>query len=336
MPYMKPPEFLATTRAGNLLSAYIFAGDESYLVEEAMDTLDKAVDAGSLNREVFFGNETPAAEIMLAAQTLPFLSQKRMIIVKDAHRMKAAEAAKLAEFIKAPADSYCLVLLWQEKLRREDKSAALFSAVDKHGAIVEFRTLYDRELPAWVMQRIKSHGKKISPEAVQYLISESGAGLLDLENEIEKLVLFCGKAEAITLKDVESSSGHTRLVNLNQLSEALEGKKTGNALAVVEQLLNEGEVPLRILATMHRTIRRLLTARCMMDEEKYSADDIKKELRLHPYFDRSFFSHLARYSTADLKKAMQALLAADIELKSSAKPERYVFEEFIFSLAGMK
>lgn len=333
---MKPPEFLATTRAGNLLSAYIFAGDESYLVEEAMDTLDKAVDAGSLNREVFFGNETPAAEIMLAAQTLPFLSQKRMIIVKDAHRMKAAEAAKLAEFIKAPADSYCLVLLWQEKLRREDKSAALFSAVDKHGAIVEFRTLYDRELPAWVMQRIKSHGKKISPEAVQYLISESGAGLLDLENEIEKLVLFCGKAEAITLKDVESSSGHTRLVNLNQLSEALEGKKTGNALAVVEQLLNEGEVPLRILATTHRTIRRLLTARCMMDEEKYSADDIKKELRLHPYFDRSFFSHLARYSTADLKKAMQALLAADIELKSSAKPERYVFEEFIFSLAGMK
>ncbi len=332
MPYLKPAQLQTEWKTKKFQPVYIFAGEETFLLEESLRQLVRHVAADSLNFETFFGGDLSIDDVILAQQTLPFMADRRLIIVKDAHKIKNAETEKLAECLKAPASSSCLVLLWAEKMRKETKNSDLFSVAEKTGAVVEFRALYDRELPAWIAQKVTACGKRIAPNAIECLIHESGPGLLDLSNEIEKLSLFVGDATQITPEDVETVSGHTRLANLNQLAETVEAKKTHEALRILEDLLVEGEIPLRILATLYRCMRRLLIAASLQHEKGYSIEEVRSELRLHPYFDKSFFINLSRYRLNALTKNIELLMKADLELKSSSRPEHFVFEELLFAL----
>jgi DNA polymerase-3 subunit delta len=272
-------------------------------------------------------------DILNAVQTLPFLSDRRLVIVKDTHKYRAPDLQKLAEFLKNPVLTSCIVLLWPERIGREEKSKSIFTTAEKSGTVVEFRLPYENELPQWVIEKMKEKGKAIEREAVQYLVQESGSNLLDLSNEIEKLALFAGGKTTVTLADVEQMSGHTRLANLNGLSEAVEQRDVLGALRITEALLSEGEVPLRILATVQRALRRMLVAKSLLEEKKKSCQEIWQELRLRKYFDRNFFTYLSRYTQKELELAMEKLVTADASLKSSSRPEQMLFEELLLSLA---
>lgn len=334
MPYIKPQELYAQWRARTYKPVYLFAGEETYLQEEAWQALEKKLGVDSLNAEIFYASESTINAVSLAAQTLPFMSERRLLIVKDAHRLKAADQEKLAEFLKIPVTTTCLVLLWADKVRKDSRRNKLFAAIEKAGDVVDFRALYDSELPAWVLQKVKENAKTIRSEAVQCLVQESGSNLLDLSNEIEKLLLFTGARSEITLDDVETLSGHTRLANLNHLSDAVESRRVSQALQIIEDLLREGEIPLKILATIQRVVRRLLTAK-YLEERKSSHQEIRQELFLNPYFDRNFFIHLARYSVKELEAALEKVRDADAELKSSSRPEQMIFEELLLCLNGI-
>ncbi|MHB9154409.1 MAG: DNA polymerase III subunit delta [Endomicrobiales bacterium] len=334
MAFIKPSEVYLQWRASVYKPVYLLAGEETYMQEEAWQYLEKKLGVDSLNLEIFYASESSLNDIILAAQTLPFMSERRLLVVKDTQKLRAGEIEKLSEFIKVPVHSSCLVLLWNEKVRKDSRKNALFSAVEKAGEVVDFRSLYENELPAWVQQKVKESGKTISADAVQCLVQESGSNLLDLNNEIEKLLLFTGARGDISAKDVETLSGHTRLANLNHLSDAVEGKRTADALRIIEDLLREGEIPLKILATVARALRRLLAARSLLEQRKSSHQEIRQELHLNAYFDRSFFSNLPRYTRRELENALEKLLSADLELKTSARPEQMIFEELILSLQG--
>lgn len=333
MPYIKPQELYAQWRGRTYKPVYLFAGEETYLQEKAWQALEKKLGVDSLNTEIFYASENIVSDISLAVQTLPFMAERRLLVVKDADRLKSTDQEKLAEFLNIPVTTSCLVFLWPSKLRKDLRRNKLFCAVEGAGDVVDFRALYDSELPAWVLQKVKENAKTIRQEAVQCLVQESGSNLLDLSNEIEKLLLFTGARSEITLNDVEAMSGHTRLANLNHLSEAVEGRRTSEALRITEDLLREGEIPLKILATVQRVVRRLLTAK-YLEQKKSSRQEIRQELYLNPYFDRNFFTHLARFSAMELEAALERLRNADAELKGSGRPEAMIFEDLLLSLNG--
>lgn len=334
MPYIKSQEFYYQLKSGSPKAVYVFAGEEAYLQEEALAYLEKTLSVDALNREIFFGQDASVDDIIVAARTLPFMGDRRLIIVKDAHKIRSADAEKLGGYLASCDRSSLLVLCWQEKLRKDSRRNALLAAADKAGAIVEFRALYENELPAWIQQRVKGLSKKMSAEAAKCLVQESGSNLMDLNNELEKLDLFTARKEEITVQDVEAVSGHTRLSNLNHLAEAVESKRVGAALRITENLLQEGEVPLRILATIYRVMRRLLAAKSLLEEKKSSHQDIRQELNLNPYFDKNFFTNLSAFSRPALEKASKDILHADAELKTSARPETMILEELVLRLGG--
>ncbi|MFC1501502.1 DNA polymerase III subunit delta [Elusimicrobiota bacterium] len=332
MPYIKSPEFYSKISKKDFSPVYIIAGEDPYEHDEALKYLEKTLSLDSLNREMFFGGETPVEEIILADQTMPFMGDKRLIIVKNAHKIRANDTDKLAEFLKNPVNTSCLVLFWVDRIGKDFKKKKLINAVEKTGSVVEFKRLYDNELPSWVQKNVERHGKKINNAAIQVLLEESGASLLDLDNEIEKLILFTGQRNEILTEDVEKISGHTKLTTLNNLSSVLESKNALETLKVVEELLKEGEVGLRILATISRVVRRLLIAKSLLLEQKKSQTEIRQSLRLHNYFDRNFFTNLSKFKFSDLEEGINLVLKADRDIKTSSRPVPLIFEELILSL----
>jgi DNA polymerase-3 subunit delta len=186
----------------------------------------------------------------------------------------------------------------------------------------------------WVRAEVTGRKKTIAYEAVTYLIQESGSSLMDLHNELEKLFLFVGDKKEIGLGDVESMSGHTKQSNVFQLTEAIESKNIKLSVSVLKSLLREGEAPVLILTFAHRAIRRLLTAKSLMEEMGMNRDEVGRKLFLHKFFDRNFFQLLGKYTMKELRKDMRLVLEADIELKSSSRPEEAVLEELFLALSG--
>ncbi|MCX5781128.1 MAG: DNA polymerase III subunit delta [Elusimicrobia bacterium] len=334
MPYITSQQFYAEIDKKMFSPVYVFAGEDSYDHDEALKALEKALAVDSLNREIFFGNESKIEEMIIAVQTLPFMGDKRLVILKNAQKLKAGDSEKISEFLKAPVASTCFVIMWTDKVGRDAKSRALFNIAEENGSIVEFKRIYDNELPQWIQRKVAQHGKKIHSEASLLLAQESGSNLLDLNNEIEKLILFVGKKTEITDEDVELVSGHTKTANLNRLAEVLESKSLESALKITEELLREGEEPIKILFRIYWIVRRFLLAKSLLEEEKAGAPEIRQALRLHNYFDRNFFQNLKKFSLNSLENSIGLILQADLEIKTSARPAKLIFDELIFVLCG--
>ncbi|MCB4790510.1 MAG: DNA polymerase III subunit delta [Elusimicrobia bacterium] len=332
MPYLKPQELYNQIRSKKFAPIYIFAGEEIYLQAEALKSLNKALEINELNYEIFYGQQSSADTIMLAAQTIPLLSDRRFILVKDAQKIKTAELNKLSQYLKTPITSSCIVFLWQEKLRAENKKSNFFSTAEEFGSIIEFKPLYERDLPAWIQSRIAKSGKEIDLDAVHYLIQESGTSLTDIANEIEKLALFTGKEKRISLEDIETLSGHTKQFNLNNLGSSIESRNLKESIEITENLLNEGEAPLKVLGTIYRTIRKLLLAKSMLEENHFGYEQVRNELRIHPYYFSKFTAGLSKFTHEELKNDLSLILDTDKLLKSSSKPENMIFEELIISI----
>ncbi|MFH1368296.1 MAG: DNA polymerase III subunit delta [Elusimicrobiota bacterium] len=333
MPYIDIKEAVSQWQNNKYEPVYILAGEDAYLHENAVKQLEKSLNIDTLNREIFYGPDSSVNDIIIAAQTMPFIAEKRLIIVKEAQKIRQAETTKLVELFKIPGESSCLVLIWLEKLKKETRKTPLFAAVEKNGAIIEFKTLYERDIPSWIIKKAAEMKKMISPQAAEYLMRESGLSLMDINNELEKLFLFVGDKKEITLQDVEILSGHTKQANLYELSEAVESKNLKNAVEILETLLEEGEVPVIILSFIYTTVRKLTMAKSLLEDKGMREDEIAQKLRIHPYFSRRFFSNLRRFSKDELAGDLKLALNADLELKSSSRPENMIFEELLLGLS---
>ena len=89
-----PEGTLRAIRKGELSPMYWLYGAEPYWIEKMLEALRAVVLKGSprgFNFDLFIGKETSASVISQAARTLPMMAPRRLVLVKDAHELKAAE-----------------------------------------------------------------------------------------------------------------------------------------------------------------------------------------------------------------------------------------------------
>ena len=91
--------------------------------------------------------------------------------------------------------------------------------------------------------------------------------------------------------------------------------------------------PVVILSFVHRAVRRLLTAKSLMEEMGLPKDEVSRKVMLHRFFDRNFFQLLGKFTMGELKRDMRLVLEADLEIKSSNRPQDAVLEELFFVLS---
>ena len=334
MPNSKPQELFDSLKRKSVSDMYIFHGEEAYLCEEALRALKAAVGADELNTEVFYGNDADINQVLISRQTMPFMSGKRLIIVKDAQKIRSHDLEKLNEAIKSTIDTSCIVLIWNERPKPAVRNSSLFKTARKHATIVEFWTPFEKDLPSLILRYVKKHGKTISYDASKFLAGECGSNLMDLSNEIEKLALFIGKGKEIGLDDVKLLSGHTKQASLNELAGSIEAKSMKRAVRIIEELIDEGEPSPRILYTIGRVARKLLTAKYLKEESFLNDSDISKQIKLKNYFDRNFFYYLSRHSLKGLENSIISLREADISMKTGRLPEKAALEELVYKMLG--
>jgi DNA polymerase-3 subunit delta len=330
---LKYQDLIASLKQRKILPLYLLYGEEEFLIQEALDLIiGTIVDPGvrDFNFNVVYCRNTPASEIVNLAETLPFMSERRLVIAREFDALKAAEIEALVPYLNNPSPHTCFVMV--SGPGRYDKKSVT-SAVEAHGAIVRFYPLLDRELVGWIDAWARARGLSIQRDAAEYLWQTVGNDLQKIGNELRKVEIYLKDKKSIAYDDVKAVVGDFREYSSFDLAAALGQRKAEKSLLILSRLLQEGEAPVGLLGSIAWNFRRLLQAKAM-EAAGVGPDEIMKKLRVIFHQTGLFKDQMKRYTMDELRKAFSAMLQADRALKSSGLPGRLVLERMILELCG--
>lgn len=322
-----------------LKPVYYLYGPEEYLIEERLNAIRaSAVAPGfeSLNYQVWYRDDMDVTEVISACETLPALSDKRLVVVKGAQSLNARQVEAFMGYVKDPCQSTCLVFV--AAADKVDGRSAFIKLLTESGYIHQFRRLRDGEQIEWVRKEAGRQGKAITTDAARKLVETAGPRIRDLKGELDKLVLFTGDKESIEGKDVEDSGMDLREETVFKLSDAIGAKDVSKALRVLAKL--SGEEPLMILGSIARQIRIMLRVKALTGGVDggggggLSRQKLATIAGVHPAFIDGYVKGSRRFTEAELKGAIEKFRRADKEFKSSSIPRGVVLSRLIMELCS--
>jgi DNA polymerase-3 subunit delta len=328
---MKYPELANRIKAGKIDSLYHFTGEEDFLKEEAWRKISSILiseDLKSFNLNLLYGPETSAVEIINKASTLPVNSEKRLLVVFDIHKLSPFYKDVLLSYLPKLPDFVCLILI-SPKLTSKTK---FYTTLDKLATTVDFRRLYDSQIPAWVQARVKEYGKKMEPAALQILHNYVGNNLSDLASEIEKLVMYVGDRERVSSSDAESVVGQSKSYNIFQLNDAIGERECKKALEILKELFLLGEKPGTVIYRLSEHFERFIKVKSLPYQKGASLASI---LKVHPYFAHKYPTQAENFSLEELERGLVLLYQTDVGLKSSLMPDEILMEVLVYQLCHL-
>ncbi|MDR1511261.1 MAG: DNA polymerase III subunit delta [Endomicrobium sp.] len=323
MPLLKVQDFINNKLISDekLSPVYLFIGEESYFVDLCLKKIEKFRVVSDLDREVFYASETCVEDILNSLRTLPFLDDKRMIIVKAVNKIRAIDAEKLANYLQNVVETSCLVLLYLDNLKKETitkrKEFVNKCINSKNCVSVDCRKRYKSEIKEFVKKEFALKGKTILDSVILRIINENDTSLLNISNEVEKLSLFVGKnRKDVTQDDLERMRGYTTEESTYALSLNLESKNLKKSLLVLEKLISVGEELLLLLSVISSFVRRMLNAKSMFEEQGISSTEIAFRLGISKFYTKDFFLNLKKHDVKSLKKCLRTILEADTAIKT--------------------
>jgi len=320
-------------KRGDVANSYFFCGEEEYLKQEVILLLKEiliAPEGESFDFGLLYAEDTSVREVVSLAETYPFMSKKRLIVVKDIDRFRESEIKEIIDYLKKAASFTCLVLV-SEKVKREELDRKAYKNISSLCETVIFWRLFDSEIPAWIKDKIHRAGKIITEEAAHYLFGEAGNSLLSLSGEIEKLLIYAADKKRVTLDNVERLIGRSKSESVFDLLRAITQKNLKLSLEILSKLTETGEKPTVILARIAKRVRQIIVARELLDQKMPPAKVIG-EVGLHPFFDKDFVSQIQHFEGKELWNSFKDLLRADWEIKVGKKPANLVLELLFLNL----
>ncbi len=315
---------------------YLWYGEEEFLIRRALARLENWLEErGDLAaRIVVDGTETPLAEILIQARSPQLWGGRQLLIVWQAERYKLEDLAVLEKYLPAPAGQTCLVLIATGLKTKDVQAHKLWRLLLEKEAALGFFHLREGEIPGWLEREARQQGKTLGHGAAQKLIGAVGQNLLELHQELEKLILYAGVESTITAVHVAKLSSQSRTHTIFELVDALGQSQPDKALKVLARLLELGEHPSKILVMLARQIRLLMRTREGL-KKNLTAAELAKELGLAKFMAEKLQRQAQGFRLAQLKSQLIRLHEADHQIKTGMAVPRLLLEKVILDMCPL-
>jgi len=257
------------------------------------------------------------ADIISTVETHPFLSDKRMVIIKglpQAANAKPKLETEILEDLLKDIPETSLVIFASSK---PDKRTRFYKQLTKAAQVESFDLPKGRELGDWVLARLKARGKDIEAQALNLLIFSCAENLGRLAGEVEKLSLL--ETEFLTTSDIERCVSSTPEAKIFKVLDLM-GKTTSHELLLeFQQLIKSGEDIMLVFFMIVRQFRLLIQMRSLLDRQASRAE-IQKRLKLAPFQVGMLSQQAERFHQEKLKGVYQQLVDIDYQIKTGGIP----------------
>jgi DNA polymerase-3 subunit delta len=193
--------------------------------------------------------------VLNACRTPPFLSNVRIVVVRDVGAFDAASQRELVAYLNEPLETTILVLVANGR-----PPAALLKAVQSHGTVIAAAPPANARARAqWVSERVRAAPVALDGPATALLSVHLGEDLARLDGILSSLEAAYGPDMRISEDELEPFLGEAGGVAPFDLTDAIDAGDGGAALVALHRLLDAGErAPLQILAILHRNYAAML------------------------------------------------------------------------------
>ena len=312
---------------------YVFHGSEEFLRAEEIARFKNEIlkdGMGDLNLIVLDGRRVDVRDLMDHCSAIPFLTQRRLVIVEDllqrlerrrggdddAPPADSEETARLVEYLPTMPETTRLVFSESKQLGKRNPVLRLAEASEQ-GVAKAFEPLTGGSLQNWIRRRAEDKGTAIEPQAVSLLGTYESSDLRRLDGELEKLAAYAGYARAITAEDVRELVAPDLQDDVFKLMDTIGERKGREALRRLREALdNEQNHPLYLLTMMARQVRLILGAKDLAQQNR-SPEDIRRELHVSRLFIVNKLLDQARqFSVEDLEAMQRRVLETDQAIKT--------------------
>lgn len=348
-------EYIKRAKNDELKPVSLFLGEEDYLIDRTIKEMknlyiDDSFEA--LNYTVLNGKQVDFDDIRNTCETLPFMSEKKLVIIKNFPLFKSKnEISREAkqwndEKIKKDFMEYIdgledyLSLIFVEKVDNIRKNNPFYKAVKKSGQIVDFRKLRGKNLNDWILNKFKEDDISISPAIINYFIQYSSyftpkhnKTLYDLENEIKKLANYLDPGNEVQRQDIDELMAKPLEMNIFNLLDGISQKDGNKAIRLFNEMHQSNEAPLFILHMVVRQLRNMLHIKSLKDLG-YNDRDTQSKAKLSSYEYNKVVKQSRNFGSSQLERALFYCLETDRDIKSSPIEDRLAMEILITNLCS--
>ncbi len=267
---------------------------------------------GDLNIHVLDGEKITAGDFNEAVSTLPFLSDKKLVIVRDFLAEATEDDRKrLTEYLDKIPD-YCVTVFIEHK--QPDARTALYKKLVKLGQAIAFSDLDKPRLIEWIKKRFSEKSSAIGAAEAELLADLVGPNLWQMDQEVEKLTLY-GQKNKIDRKAVEDLASPNLSASIFKLTDYIAAKNVRMSLKTLDTLISSGEDLFQIFFMIVRHIRILIHTKACLGK-KMDRQAIVKETGFHPYTVTTAISQCKNLQFNPLTRIHRALLQIDMDTKN--------------------
>ncbi|MDI6765599.1 MAG: DNA polymerase III subunit delta [Bacteroidota bacterium] len=321
-------EILKTLQQKKFSNLYLLYGEEHFLIDEVVDILiAEAIteSAKSFNLDVLAGESADAKDIVSLASAFPMMSDYRIVVVRNFDRVDNKEL--LLPLIERPVSTTIAVFISD----KADFRQKIYKTLQSKGIVIEFKQLYEQDISEWIARRIKMLGKKITPEACELLQSYVGRSLLEIKNEIDKLMIYVGDRSTIGVDDISEVVGLIKQFTIFELQKAIGQKDISRAIEILYHMLAAGESPVGMIVLLSRYIQKVWQMQELLSRNT-PRHEISTALGIKPFFLKEYQDAARNYTSSEIEYCCTSLLETDEAIKSSVSDEKLIMTLLLYRM----
>lgn len=327
----------ADLRSKTPANLYVFYGEEAYLRNHHLKMLKKQL-LDDLTSEFNFHRFTPESFSMEAltdsVEAYPMMAERSLIEVDelDLFRLSEGERERMTALLSDVPEYCCVVFVYETtEFKPDRRQKKLWEALSTHAVLVEFRKQGERELADWIARHFAAQKKQISPDLCRYLIDRTGGAMTLLDGEISKITAFASGSQ-ITKGDIDAVVEPVLEAVAFDISNAIAVGNYSAALEKLQTLLQKQEEPVAITAAIGSQMRRLNTARILIDSGK-GTDSLMRLCALGEYPAKLTMGQARKLTSRFCETAVLLCLQADEQMKTGFGEAGQLLELLVLRLA---
>lgn len=303
---MEPKDLDRQISANKLGNLYFFYGEEQFLLENKIKSIkcllvDK--DFEDLNFTKLEGKKTTCRHVEEQLLSVPVMSDKKMVVVKDSGIFSNAKDKDFAKLCESLADlpDYITVVFWEQEFdKKKEKNLEVFK---KHGGIVKFDLLSPKQLELWLEKKFEEKGKTVLASDLSKMVALCGQSLSAVSTEFIKVLNFVGSREKITAGDIEAVVSKTSDARIFDMIDNIAQGKTKKVFEELRVLSASGENASTVLTLISSRMGELLMVKQLLDD-RLSGDKIGEyfEPKKHPFVIKKLCEQSRRFDMDYLKQ----------------------------------
>lgn len=270
----------------------------------------------------YFADEADPAEIVSVAETLPFLSERRIVVVRRAERYHLSESTSgpLLAYLGNPCPSTLLLLVADTM----DRRSKFYRACDAAGGVVSCPKLSRNDVGIWINEEARTRQKRLSPEAVDALIDRAGTRLGDVYNALHVVCDYVGANPVIQAGDVETACSDVAEEQIWTLTDAIAASDTHEAVRALRELLDLGMNEFQIMGSLNWLLK---SAHAVASQTPGLA-------RMSSYVARKVGPLARKLGPEKVRDAFNLCMDAEILLRSTHVDRALALELLVIKLAA--